>query len=126
MNGAISRARALSATWRAASRAGLAPAAGAAFSALRNSYSRATPLLKRKPSMASVSALTSRWVARVRASAFGSGAPSAGGIVCGWLSNSVHTWLMKRQAPLMPPVVHCTSRSGGESDITNSRAASTP
>ena len=45
---------------------------------------------------------------------------------CGWLSNSFHTLWTKRQAPSIPPVVHCTSRSGGESDMTNSRAASTP
>jgi len=36
------------------------------------------------------------------------------------------TLIANRDPPLIPPVVHCTARSGGESDITNSRAASTP
>ena len=51
---------------------------------------------------------------------------AAAGALAGWLSNSAQTRLTKRQAPSTPELDHWVSRSGGLSDRTNRRAASTP
>ncbi len=79
-------------------------------------------LLKRQPSIASVTALIARCVA-LRSSASRAG---SGGSITGSASNSAQTRCTSRHAPSTPAAVHCTSRSGGESLSTHSRAASTP